>query len=55
MKIKEALIRAQEFAIDGAAHVLAVWLTAARWIKESPNWTLLILLALVLHGMWVKF
>lgn len=55
MKIKEALIVAQGYAVEGAAHVLAVWLTAARWIKESPHWTLVILIALLVYGAWVKF
>lgn len=44
-KIKGALIAAQGWAIEIAAHVVAVWLSATRWISAHPHWALLTFIA----------
>jgi hypothetical protein len=53
MKIKQALVAAQGYAVEGAAHVVAVWLTAARWVSAHPHWALLTFIAA--FGIAVKF
>lgn len=52
-KIRDALMAAQGWVIDAAAHVLAVWLSAARWVSAHPHWSLLI--AITAFGIAVKF
>lgn len=52
-KIKSALIAAQVWTIEIAAHVFAVWLSAARWISQHPHWALLI--GITAFAIAVKF